>query len=134
MWMPKWMAWPRFSAAINSGVMSGFITTSATRAEGSTLARSNEWPSSGFRPSDVALTTTAWPLASAVPDANVDARKGRADLGDQLVGPGLGAVVDRQRRGAGVGQRKGERCAGAAGACEVKSPALDRDDLAGSIR
>ena len=56
MWMPKWIGWPRFSAAINSGVMSGFITTSATSACGSTLPRSNEWPSSGFRPSAVALT------------------------------------------------------------------------------
>ena len=54
-----------FSAAISSGVMSGFITTSATSADGSALARLKAWPSSGFSPSDVALTTMSWPEASA---------------------------------------------------------------------
>src|SRR5580692_7114553 len=58
-------------------------------------------------------------------DPNVDSRKGRADFGDQLFGPGPGPVMDRQGRDAAVGQRKGERGGGAAGPRHVKSPALD---------
>src|SRR5579863_8271179 len=59
------------------------------------------------------------------PDPNVDAGECGANRGDQSFGLGPGPVMDRQRGGAGVGQRIGEGGSGTAGPGHVELPAFD---------